>query len=259
MLSVSNMPAITTRAQGTPEPGSYQDSTVYSIMSYFGPSMGDGTDSNTGQLYSKEIAWGNWLGYDAQTPMLDDILTMQNIYGVSTTTRTGDTVYGFNSTITGSEAAIYNFSQNAHPIMCVFNSSGNDTLDLSGYTTNSIVDLHSGAFSSFDGMINNFSIAYSCTIENAIGGSGNDTLTANDAGDTLKGNAGNDTLIGGAGNDTLNGGAGNDIIKASNGSDVIDGGADSDTLIYSGAYSSYIITYDATSKRLPDQKARRQH
>ncbi len=119
---------------GTPEPTNYQDSAVYSIMSYFGPSWGDGTDSKTGVLYSTEIAWAKWdAGYDPQTPMLDDIMVIQAAYGASTTTRTGNTVYGFHSTITGSEAPIYDFTQNLHPILCLYDSSGNDTLDLSGY------------------------------------------------------------------------------------------------------------------------------
>ena len=38
-------------------------------------------------------------------------------------------------------------------------------------------------------------------IENAVGGSGSDTIYGNDAGNTLRGNAGNDTIDGGAGTD----------------------------------------------------------
>ena len=143
----------------TPSPKSYQDSVVYSIMSYFGPSSGDAIDAATGLHINTEVAWGNWLGYDAQTPMLNDILAIQNMYGVSTTTRTGNTVYGFHSTITGSEASIYDFTVNGHPVLCIFDSSGFDTIDLSGYSSNSTIDLHSGAFSSCNGMTNNISIA----------------------------------------------------------------------------------------------------
>ena len=200
--------------QGTPEPTNYYDSTMYSIMSYFGPSWGDGTDHLTGHKYSTEIAWASWTpGYEPQTPMLNDVMAIQAAYGVSTTTRTGNTVYGFNSTITGQEAAIYDFTQNAHPIMCIFDSSGNDTLDLSGFAQASTIDLHSGAFSSCAGMTNNISIAYTATIENAIGGAGNDTIIANNAGDTLNGGAGNDILIAGAGTDMLIGGGGIDTAS----------------------------------------------
>ena len=48
------------------------------------------------------------------------------------------------------------------------------------------------------------------TFENAIGGSGNDTLTGNAGNNSLTGNAGNDILTGGVGSDTMAGGAGDD-------------------------------------------------
>ncbi len=48
----------------------------------------------------------------------------------------------------------------------------------------------------------NVAIAYSATIENAIGGAGADTITGNTANNALKGNAGNDTINGGTGTDT---------------------------------------------------------
>jgi len=49
-------------------------------------------------------------------------------------------------------------------------------------------------------------------IENAIGGSGADTIIGNSANNYLIGNAGNDTLSGGGGSDTLTGGSGNDTF-----------------------------------------------
>jgi len=64
-------------------PSSYQDSLVYSIMSYYGPNSGLG-----GQALG--VAWANWGSWDPQTPMLDDVLAIQSIYGVSTTTRVGE-------------------------------------------------------------------------------------------------------------------------------------------------------------------------
>ena len=70
-------------------------------------------------------------------------------------------------------------------------------------------------------------------IENAIGGSLNDTLVGNSLNNTLNGGAGNDALDGGAGNDALDGGAGNDILNPgySQGStDTVDGGDGNDLL-----------------------------
>jgi hypothetical protein len=61
----------------------------------------------------------------------------------------------------------------------------------------------------------NVGIAYSATIENAIGGSAADTITGNTANNALKGGLGNDTM---------------------------DGGAGSDTAVFSGAKADYTIT-----------------
>lgn len=178
-------------------PSCYQDSSVYSVMSYFGPDHLDGQN---------QVAWGDWsangVTYSPQTPMLNDILAIQNIYGTNTTTRSGDTVYGFNSNITGSLSAIYNFTQNPHPILCLYDASGNDTLDLSGWATDSTINLNGGTFSSCNGMTNNISIAYNCLIENTLGGSGADQIIGNLLDNVITGNAGNDVLDGGAGFDT---------------------------------------------------------
>lgn len=215
-------------------PSSFQDSRVLSIMSYFGPSGGQ---------RSSEVQWADWTAtngqdYSPQTPMLYDVLAIQTIYGTSTTTRTGDTIYGFSSNVTGSSASLYNFTINANPVLTIFDSGGTDTLNLSGWSTPSYIYLESGLFSSCDGMTNNISIAYSSIIENAVGGAGNDTLTGNSSDNRLEGGSGNDQLDGGAGNDVLIGGGGNDIII---------GGSGEDTIILAGAFSSYTVSYNAVN------------
>lgn len=210
-------------------PSSYQDSTVLSLMSYFGPSWGGGASNGEGL-----VAWADWVGsngvlYSPQTPMLNDIMAIQAMYGVETTTRTGDTTYGFNSTLSTVSGGIYDFTQNTHAIMCLFDSSGTDTLDLSGWNTSSSISLVPGTFSSGNYMTNNISIAYTCVIENAVAGAGADTLV---------GNAFNNRLSGGAGNDTLTGGLGNDTLV---------GGANSDTAIYASAFDTFNVSYDAVA------------
>ena len=178
-------------------PYSFQDSTVLSVMSYFGPSHFDGQG---------EVMWADWvkggISYSVQTPMVNDVMAIQAIYGAETTTRTGDTVYGFNSNIMGSAATFYNFDFNDNPILTIFDSAGIDTLDLSGYSTQCDISLVGGSYSDCNEMTFNIGIAYSAVIENAVGGSGNDILT---------GNAIANMLTGGNGNDTINGGGGNDI------------------------------------------------
>lgn len=176
---------------GNNTPICYQDSSVYSIMSYFGPEHRSGEG---------QVAWADWVGsdgrlYSPQTPMLSDILAIQTVYGADTTTRTGDTVYGFNANVSGDLAAIYDFAQNAHPILTIYDAGGVNTLDLSGYSTSSTINLNSGSFTSCNAMTNNIAIAYNTAIQNAIGGSGNDVITGNVLNNLINGGSGQDTNV----------------------------------------------------------------
>src|SRR3546814_17209784 len=67
------------------------------------------------------------------------------------------------------------------------------------------------------GIHGGFTIANAVTIENAVGGSGNDTLTGNEASNVLSGGVGNDGLAGGAGTDRPVGGAGPDSLTGAGG------------------------------------------
>lgn len=177
----------------------YEDTRQYTVMSYF-------SESNTG---------GSFGGRYSAVPLLDDIAAAQRLYGTNMTTRTGDTVYGFNSNAgrswfeaTGSATAL---------IFAVWDAGGQDTFDFSGYSQNQVIDLRQGAFSNVGSLIGNVAIAVGAVIETAIGGSGNDTIY---------GNAGDNTLTGNAGNDT------------------IDGGLGVDTVVYSGSRSAYTVTWN---------------
>jgi Ca2+-binding RTX toxin-like protein len=76
------------------------------------------------------------------------------------------------------------------------------------------------------------------TIEVALGGDGNDTLTGGLAADELHGGPGNDVLRGGAGNDTLVGGTGNDTLSGEIGDDFIDEASAADGA-YAKAFSAF--------------------
>ncbi|WP_213284836.1 M10 family metallopeptidase C-terminal domain-containing protein [Bradyrhizobium sp. sGM-13] len=179
------------------------DTWQYSIMSYFGE------HNYSGSSYRYVV-----------TPQMADIYAMASIYGAATSTRIGDTVYGFSS----NAGAVFNFGNyTSAPALTIYDSGGNDTLDCSGYSSAQTIDLHSGAFSSIGGLANNIGIALSATIEKAIGGSGNDRLTASDTGCTLSGSGGSDTLMGGAGIDKLIGGSGVDNLT---------GGSSGDTFVF---------------------------
>jgi serralysin len=130
-----------------------------------------------------------------QTPMVYDIYAIQAKYGADTTTRRGNTTYGFHCNLpaTDPERIIYDFTINHTPIFTIWDAGGIDTLDCSGYSGSQVINLTPGSYSSVNGMIENVAIAFNCSIEKAIGGAGNDTLIA----------VGNNVLTGGSGIDTF--------------------------------------------------------
>ncbi len=169
-----------------------EDTRAYSVMSYW-------EEQNTGQDFK---------GAYSSAPLLDDIAAIQKLYGANLTTRTGDTVYGFNS---NTERDFYSAtSSSSKLVFSVWDAGGNDTLDFSGFSQNQKINLNEKALSDVGGLKGNVSIAAGVTVENAIGGSGSDLLIGNDVANVLKGGAGNDILYGGLGADQLWGGAGAD-------------------------------------------------
>lgn len=169
-----------------------QDTRQYSTMSYF-------------DAYFSGADHG---GYHAATPLLFDILAIQDIYGPDMTTRLGETVYGFNATA-GSDA--FDFTVNQAPVVAIWDAGGEDTLDLSGYAMNQAVSLIAGVHSDIGGLTANLAVAYGAVIEHAVGGDGDDTIEGNAANNHLRGGDGGDRLQGGGGDDTLDGGPGADI------------------------------------------------
>ena len=191
----------------------YEDTTQYTVMSYFAPGQ---TGAALGGRYSA-------------IPLLDDITAIQRLYGANSAAFAGDTIYGFNSN-SGREW----FSLppgSAAPIFAIWDGGGNDTLDFSGFGQAQTIDLRAGDFSNVGGLIGNVAIAYGVTIENGIGGTGNDEIIGNATGNVLTGGAGADTMSGEAGNDVVLGGAGNDQLDGGSGSDQLDGGDGNDRIL----------------------------
>ncbi len=201
-----------------------QDNRKYSVMSYFGGYLpGSGWQQD-----------GTYLNYIyPQTPMVYDIAALQAKYGADTITRSGDTIYGFNCNLLTSdpEKKIYDFNLNHTPIFTIWDASGTDTLDCSGYAGSQTINLTPGSYSSVDGMIENVAIAFNCFIEKATGGAGNDTLIA----------AGNNTLTGGAGADGFNITSGiNTITDLGNGADILN--VSSGATVLATAYGNFTAT-----------------
>jgi serralysin len=170
----------------------FQDSLQYTIMSYF-------ASSSTGAVRSSFAA----------TPLAHDIAALQHVYGVNMATRTGDTVYGFNSNA-GRDA--FDFTLNTAPVVGIWDAGGRDTLDFSGWSTASRIDLAPGGSSDGGGQTHNVQIAYGAWIENATGGAGDDTIGGNTLGNALRGGGGADRITGGPGGDRLEGGSGGDVF-----------------------------------------------
>jgi serralysin len=180
-----------------------QDSQQFTVMSYFAA-----TDTAPG-------APSNY----CDTLMLYDIFALQAMYGVNAATRAGNDTYGFGSSLGGA----YDFTQNADPLMCIWDGGGTDVLNLSGFGGRQVVNLNDGQFSDVGGYVGNLSIAWGAMIENAVGGRGSDRITGNEGANVLRGGAGRDVLAGAAGSDRLAGNGGQDrfVFGSGDGQDRI--------------------------------------
>lgn len=175
-----------------------ENSEAYTLMSYTSYYGAGYRFTSTGQGYT-------YIPVQPETPMLYDILAMQYLYGANQSTRSGNDTYTFSNT--------------EGQLKTIWDGGGTDTLDLSNQSYGQTIDLTAGHFSSLGvkkewnntlgptitgAAQSNIAIAYGVTIENAIGGSGADTILGNDASNSLTGNGGNDYLDGGAGTDQVN-------------------------------------------------------
>ncbi|MBP1206340.1 hypothetical protein JOD97_004413 [Duganella sp. 1411] len=177
---------------------------LYSVMDYDSAIFSqfvDVTATPTGHAYSvHEVV--------PETPMLFDIAAMQYMYGANMTYHTGDDVY--------------TFDPSTPFLRTIWDAGGNDTISIANFSAGSKIDLQDGHFSSihipsdntdgynwtkpppavvYDGTAN-LTIAWDVVIENAVGGSGDDTLIGNSAANRLQGNGGSNSLDGGDGIDT---------------------------------------------------------
>ncbi|HEY6896048.1 MAG TPA: M10 family metallopeptidase C-terminal domain-containing protein, partial [Rhodocyclaceae bacterium] len=197
-------------ALGLKHPGNYgsgdtspflpstEDNNLNTVMSYNEApnSLVVSVNGNSANLYN----------LSPETAMLYDIGTLQYLYGANTSYHSGNDSY----------------TMGDQPFFkTIWDGGGNDTIDCSSLTRECDVNLTAGSHSSIDLYASaldaapgfnfsvppdytgkdNLTIAWNCTIENAVGGSGNDKLVGNSVANHLNGGAGNDTLTGGGGND----------------------------------------------------------
>jgi serralysin len=207
-----------------------KDNMLYSVMSYT-PAPND--------IFFRTLTLANGSQTSVietimpDTPMLLDIAAAQYLYGANMTYHASDDVYTFDP---------------HQPFFhTIWDAAGNDTISVANFGDGCTIDLRAGHFSSITihsdplppGSINyyqptyngqdNLAIAYGVTIENAVGGAGNDALIGNDADNVLYGGAGNDT---------------------------IDGGGGIDTAVYTGPGSQYVITQQGAAVTVRDLTGR---
>lgn len=196
------------------------DRQQYSVMSYF-----DGIDVGEGSRWS------------ASTPLMADIEAVIRRFFSTVDANdvrtyehidlnTGDNTYGFGSTAYGYELTA---TGPQHDIGFVIHDSGGaDTIDFSGSTAGTILDLRAGQFSSVNGHMSNVAIfaghnadASDYTIETGIGSGFADILIGNDGANLLDGRGGGDRMAGNGGDDVYFVDSADDIVR-----EAVDGGDD---------------------------------
>ncbi|MBA3677766.1 MAG: M10 family metallopeptidase C-terminal domain-containing protein [Sphingosinicella sp.] len=179
-----------------------RDSMEFSVMTYRGfiGAPGEGGFRNE--------SWGF-----AQTFMMYDIASLQRMYGADFGYNSGDSNYSWNGS-TG--AFLINGATQWTPggnrvFMTLWDGGGNDTYNLSNYSNNVTIDLRPGEWTITsqvqlanlgDGHIARGNVANTLLynndtrslIENAVSGSGNDILVANQVANRLTGGSGADTF-----------------------------------------------------------------
>ncbi|MDA9903984.1 M10 family metallopeptidase C-terminal domain-containing protein [Hyphomicrobiales bacterium] len=122
----------------------------------------------------------------ASTPMVYDIAPLQYLYGANMSHNASDTTYSYKPDTPFIEA--------------IWDAGGTDTLDFSNFSKANTISLVDGEYSTigFDvdwSMTDNLGIAFDAIIENAIGGSGDDTIKGNSSNNIINGGLGDDTVI----------------------------------------------------------------
>lgn len=143
-------------------------------------------------------------------PQQADIAAIQLLYGANPAgTFSGNTTFGFNSSAPGTNIDWSQFvlvdgvTYLRPPAMTIYDTGGVDTINLSGFAQPQILDLRPGTFSSLGDRpgqnpyhyVNVVAINLGTIIENAIGGSGNDRITGNNANNVITLRSGADTFV----------------------------------------------------------------
>ena len=205
------------KGDGKPDLSVAENRDTISVMSYVD---GETIPLKAGSNYYPEFPIAqNKLG-------IYDLAALHHSFGVNPNYHSGDDTYTFkefNKDAVGNDIYIHD-------------GGGLDTFDASEQTLDLNIDLTPGSWiyagektahlalnDDLTPTHGQMFIGYGTQIENAKGGSGNDTI---------KGNSADNYLFGFDGDDHLDGGAGNDQLEGGRGADTLTGGKGADTFIF---------------------------
>jgi serralysin len=183
-------------------------------------------------------------------PMAFDVAAIQQLYGPNTAYHAGDDTYQLDS-VAGTFSSWQCIWDSGGSDSIVYNDTPAVTIDLrpatlqheaggGGYLSSVIA--HTGIAHT-----GGYTIANGVTIENARGGSGDDTVTGNSANNTLDGGLGIDTIFGDAGEDLIRGGGGNDKLSGGDDNDILTGGRGHDKLTGGTGFDVFDFNRDRES------------
>ena len=223
-----------------------ENTNIYSVMSY----IGWGNFNNDDWIDFGYEA-GDW--FPAYQPMVNDIAAIQHLYGMRPMSNPGPTTYTFSGPV----------------YTTIYDTQGNDTIDLSAYTINTTLDLRPGSVSYIGTNELDFEVPYGnrswewdwqdtgfpltiekgTVIENAVLGSGDDIIFCNSANNNITCGSGNDDTYYIGTNDVVYGGNGYDnffidsfdfgLIDGGTGTSVA--GGEGDSLYFFGVYADQTI------------------
>ena len=207
------------KGDGRPDLSVAENRDTISVMSYVDGETIPRLDVGNGHYYENFPIAQNKLG-------IFDLAALHHSFGVNPNYHSGDDTYGFkefNKDAVGNDIYIHD-------------GGGLDTFDASEQTLDLNIDLTPGSWiyagektahlalnDDLTPTHGQMFIGYGTQIENAKGGSGNDTI---------KGNSADNYLFGFDGDDHLDGGAGNDQLEGGRGADTLTGGKGADTFIF---------------------------
>ena len=229
-------------------PATYPDSVLYlndswnaTIMSYINQSMNTNDNADYALI---------------MTPMIADVIAIQDLYGVPVKAYAGNTRYGFNSNTGDYMDLVFDalvkkdFASNliagGQPLsFTLWDTGGRDVVDFRTDTMRQRINLGEEQQSTIYGVMGAMIIGRDTVIENVVAGRKGDVVFGNAASnaldgrgghDILRGQAGKDVMRGGFGNDKLFGGAGRDVLNGQQGNDTLRGDKGADVFVFAKGY-----------------------